>query len=436
MDGLDFNERRKTERPATGEAPFSPGEVFISRTDKRGVIASGNAVFQRVSAYGWDELIGAPHKIIRHPKMPKGVFWLLWDRILAGNLVCAYVNNLAKDGLNYWVFALVSPINGGFISARIKPTSGLRAKVEGIYAETLKLETEDGMSPKDSAAHIVSRLSDEGFENYESFMIYALGEELAAESRALGLPVDDRILMSRDMLQVAQELRSETENLVSEFSALSIVPHNMRLAASRLEPTGGPFSTLSRNYGAMSQEMSTWFQSHVLGPDTNFASIAASVNHALYMECASDVISRCDRQLRAERRKLGEMDIEAERRILVDLADDYRHEARGALRVVAQEAARISDACSFMRRQMLGLSTSRVACKIENSRLAEKSGSLDDVIAQLAKSQARIDGLLNHIQHKSNSIAVTAENALEKEGSKQAALALGPAMAASLKHSA
>ena len=103
------SERREEPRPTKGEAPFGLGEVFFSRTDQRGVIKTGNYVFKRVSNYEWEELIGAPHKIIRHPDMPKAVFWLLWDAIAKGKPVGAYVKNRAKDGLHYWVYACVVP---------------------------------------------------------------------------------------------------------------------------------------------------------------------------------------------------------------------------------------------------------------------------------------------------------------------------------------
>lgn len=92
------------------EVPFTFEELFFSRTNWRGVILAGNSVFQRVSLYSWDELIQKPHNVIRHPDMPKGVFWLLWDTIKKGEPVGAYVKNRAKDGRYYWVFAIVTPI--------------------------------------------------------------------------------------------------------------------------------------------------------------------------------------------------------------------------------------------------------------------------------------------------------------------------------------
>jgi len=80
------------------EISFAIEELFYSRTDQSGIILSGNSVFQRVSIYGWNELSGRPHKIVRHPDMPRAVFFLLWDTIKKGQPVGAYVKNRAKDG--------------------------------------------------------------------------------------------------------------------------------------------------------------------------------------------------------------------------------------------------------------------------------------------------------------------------------------------------
>ena len=72
------------------EVPFGIGEMFYSRTDPRGVILAGNAVFQRVSGYPWTELIGAPHRVIRNPVTPRAVFRILWTAIESGEPAVAY----------------------------------------------------------------------------------------------------------------------------------------------------------------------------------------------------------------------------------------------------------------------------------------------------------------------------------------------------------
>ena len=128
------------------EVPFIFDELFFSRTDGRGVILAGNSVFQRVSHYSWNELIKKPHNVIRHPDMPKGVFWLLWDTIKRGDPVGAYVKNRAKDGRYYWVFAIITPVEGGYLSVRLKPSSDLFAVVAQEYKSLLAIVS-DNKSP-------------------------------------------------------------------------------------------------------------------------------------------------------------------------------------------------------------------------------------------------------------------------------------------------
>ncbi len=88
----------QTRNSAVGEVPFELKDLFFSRTDERGVIIHGNGVFRKISGYMWEELKGAPHKLVRHPDMPKGVFQLYWDKLKAGDYVAAYVKNKSKDG--------------------------------------------------------------------------------------------------------------------------------------------------------------------------------------------------------------------------------------------------------------------------------------------------------------------------------------------------
>ena len=88
---------------------FDPTEPIVSKTDTKGRITYANAVFRHIADYSEEELLGAPHSILRHPDMPRCVFKLLWDTISTGNEIFAYVINRAKNGDHYWVFAHVTP---------------------------------------------------------------------------------------------------------------------------------------------------------------------------------------------------------------------------------------------------------------------------------------------------------------------------------------
>lgn len=401
---MSFVDRRIEARPSTGEAPFALNEVFFSRTDERGVIQAGNYVFKRVSNYEWDELIGAPHKVIRHPDMPKGVFQLFWDTIGAGDSMGAYVKNKAKDGLYYWVFAVIVPCDGGFLSARISPSSDLFEEIKTIYAEMRQAENNDGITPEESAEMMLAWIRDKGFENYHQFATHALSEELMSRDIGLDRPKDQKISDLRQMMSNAEVLVGETQGLVKDFDAMHTIPHNLRVIASRIEPSGGPVTVLSQNYGAMSREMSDWFAAHVMGENSNFNTIKLAVTNSLFVEGMARILNECHAQLKTERRGLGDIDMEAERSILSGLVETETERARKGVEEVDQEAERIMRACQVMHRQFLGLSSTRVLCKIESARLPESGETLSDIIDQLGVFQERISRRLDDITKLSNEI--------------------------------
>ncbi len=114
------------------EVPYPDGCLIVSRTDTKGVITHVNRSFVEMSGYREEELIGAPHSILRHPDMPRAAFQDLWDTVRRGEIWQGYVKNLRKDGAHYWVKATVIPnVRGGrvvgYTSVRRKPE---RRKVE------------------------------------------------------------------------------------------------------------------------------------------------------------------------------------------------------------------------------------------------------------------------------------------------------------------
>lgn len=109
------------------ETPYPDGKLIVSRTDLAGVITHVNSSFIEMSGYSKEELIGAPHSILRHPDMPAAAFKDLWDTISNQNKWQGYVKNLRKDGAYYWVKAVVIPNirEGkvvGYTSVRRKPS--------------------------------------------------------------------------------------------------------------------------------------------------------------------------------------------------------------------------------------------------------------------------------------------------------------------------
>lgn len=180
--------------PVNEPREFGINELFFSTTDRKGIITFGNDVFARVSGHPAAQLPGAPHNLIRHPDVPRAVFKLLWDHLLAGRPIAAYVKNMAADGRYYWVVALAAPAEGGFISVRFKPSSPLVGVIEEVYRELRAIELEHdarGDEPKSGMLAAEARLAvilhAKGFASYDAFMQVMLPLELKSrDERLLG----------------------------------------------------------------------------------------------------------------------------------------------------------------------------------------------------------------------------------------------------------
>lgn len=127
------------------EVPFPDGCLIVSRVDTRGLITHANEAFVAMSGYSFDELVGAPHHILRHPDMPRAAFADLWATLSAGRKWHGYVKNLRKDGAFYWVYATAVPnvrqgLVAGYTSVRRKPS---RARVAELTAEYARLRQEE-----------------------------------------------------------------------------------------------------------------------------------------------------------------------------------------------------------------------------------------------------------------------------------------------------
>ncbi|MBY6048594.1 PAS domain-containing protein [Vannielia litorea] len=414
------------QRPSKGEAPFEFDEIFFSRTDDRGVIQSGNSIFQRVSEYPWDKLIGAPHKVIRHPDMPKGFFHLFWERLKAERMVSGYVKNRSADGLHYWVYALASPLpGGGFLSVRIKPSGETFDHVAKAYAEALKLEAEQQITPAESAELIVARLKTLGYSDYEHFMASSLAEELAARDVKLGRKASERGLRFSQVAKSVNEAIAHTNALCETFNAIEAVPHNMRILASRLEASGGPIAAISSNYGSMSKEISDWVDKFILGEESAFATLRDAVSRSRMLSATARVMEEARVQFDGE---TGEMptglDRSAEKALLHEISQIYRKLADDYLHTVEREAIVFGRAVGDMKRLIAGLSTTRMMCKIESARLPDHNESLLAIIDQLDKFQSELEDRLDKIGSITSTV-LTAARSLEIGGTEAVQLPSG-----------
>lgn len=112
---------------------------LISETDSKGIITYASESFCRVAGCKFEELMGQPHNVVRHPEMPREAFRQLWESVQSKGFWTGYVKNARKGGGFYWVFATVlrsidKSGNISYVSIRIKPSRDEIKKAEALYS--------------------------------------------------------------------------------------------------------------------------------------------------------------------------------------------------------------------------------------------------------------------------------------------------------------
>jgi PAS domain S-box-containing protein len=141
---IDFRrsikENKKQEKILKEYKEIVDRSTLVSKADKNGYITYVNDAFCAISGYTREELIGQKHSIVRHPDTPSIFFQELWQTITSGLPWQGMIKNRKKDGSDYWVNAVVSPIIG--INDEICEYISIRSDITYIQEvrETLKNE--------------------------------------------------------------------------------------------------------------------------------------------------------------------------------------------------------------------------------------------------------------------------------------------------------
>lgn len=372
------------------EEPYGIEEILYSRTDKRGIILSGNDAFRRVSGYDWDRLIGAPHRILRNPDTPRAVFHLLWKTIQDGKPICAIIKNRSSSGRWYWVMSVVAPFDGGYLSVRLKPAGELFGMARTIYARLLAAEKDQSLTPEASCARLLESLAAEGFDSYEEFMTALLQEGLAVRDAAVRTANSVHMQALATLSANIKATKQEQQALMAEFDLLQAVPTNMRIIASRLEPSGGPISAISDNYKFASTEIADRLEGFA-GTERNQCRLMADITgDAILKTSIAHLLLELRQRFSLEDPARNPVDRASEMARLTGIERYYAEAAKAAILNVGKVAGALNEASTEIRRMTLGLDTIRVMGKVESGHLGPGGAGLASTIDQLDSRHAII----------------------------------------------
>lgn len=389
----------------SNESVFNFDELFFSRTNSKGIIQSGNSVFQHVSKYDWDEILNKPHNVIRHSAMPRGVFHLLWETILGGSPIGAYVVNQAKDGSYYWVFALVSPIENGFLSVRLKPSSSIFEIVKQKYSVLLDLEKDKKLSPKQSQEILLDEIKKLGFRTYHHFMTEALTQELESRQKKLNLEPIGVISQLREVLELGTQLQKRCEDIFSAYQKSAFVPLNLEVLSAKIGEEAAPIAVVSSQYDDIAKQIQSETQKFLNAGNL----VQEKVEECQFDVCNSLLQKEMFNFFKEEKKEtpidkavemnllegLGKRGIEQVKESLTAIDTEF-----GQFKIVFEEVRKLATAL-----EIVSLTGKIEAVKVKHSSSPELLGLLNDLMifkVALKKSLKEIDDIGNDLIHQTH----------------------------------
>lgn len=111
-DNLNFTleEKNKTELKLQDYLKIVDENIIISSTNKNGIIRYVSKAFCEISGYEKEELLGKTHSLIRHPQTKDEFYKEMWNTLLQGLEWKGEIRNKNKNGVDYWVYAVIKPI--------------------------------------------------------------------------------------------------------------------------------------------------------------------------------------------------------------------------------------------------------------------------------------------------------------------------------------
>lgn len=305
----------------------------------------------------------------------------------------AYVCNRVADGRPYWVPATVSPYGSGYLSIRIKPSFSILQQIKQLYAQISEEEVK-GLTIEASVESLNRALLDLGFGDYRDFMRQALRAEFTGTMTAIARQSP---LPEREISAVQDGLRRAIEGQVilqTEFNWMQVLPTNLSLLASRLEPGGGPMTAVADLYKAGTSEAHSRVSAFTSGEQSLCSRMSEQFERAVFMVTCAELQRELCKLVGREDWSGSGVEPETERQLINDICCRYESEAQISIDEATRLAKVIDQAGDQLRRSMMSLETIITMGKVEGARFGAETESIHAIIASLHKLNTEISRVM------------------------------------------